>query len=66
MKITENGKERPLRVFWDKESLLGGREWEDGFAKAICSSFVVVLVMSKSTFKMEEKHNVENLKEVRI
>ena len=64
MTITENGKTRPLRVFWDRECLKDGEKWEEGFAKAICSSKLVVLVMSRNTFKMEgRRHNVEALAE---
>ena len=34
-----------------------------GFARAICSSRLVVIVMSKKTFVMDGRHNVETLKE---
>jgi len=68
MTITEHQKTRPLRVFWDRECLKDGEKWEEGFAKAICSSRLIVPVMSRNTFKMEKTrqsagHNVEALTE---
>jgi len=62
--VAVNGNTRKLRVFWDKECLRSGERWEDGFASAICSSHLIVLVVSRNTFKMEgKKHNVETLTE---
>ena len=50
--VTVNGKTHRLRVFWDHECLKPGERWEDGFAKAICSTAVVVVVMSRHAYKM--------------
>ena len=63
MTIAENGKTRPLLVFWDKECLKFGERWDDGYAKAICCSHLVVLVMSRNTFQMEGHHDVGTLTE---
>ena len=62
--ISVHGKERPLSVFWDIECLpsIAGQQWEEKFADAICSSLVVVLVMSRGTFTMPDKHDVTALK----
>lgn len=58
----QGGKERKLRVFWDRECLKPGERWEDGFASAICSCHMVVLVMSRGTFAMDgERYNVAQL-----
>ena len=58
----QGGKERKLRVFWDRECLKPGERWEDGFASAICSCHLVVLVMSRGTFAMDgERYNVAQL-----
>ena len=45
--ITVNGVTRNMRVFWDKKCLRTGESWEAGFSRAICSSTVVVTVMSR-------------------
>ena len=50
--VVAGGKERKLRVFWDRECLKTGEKWEAGFADAICSCHLVVLVMSRTTFVM--------------
>jgi hypothetical protein len=47
MTVTANGATRKLRVFWDKKCLRSGESWEAGFSRAICSSTVVVAVMSR-------------------
>ena len=60
--INVDGETRKLNVFWDKKCLKDGFDWEDGFAQAICSAAVVVVVMSRGTFKMEGKrHDIEAL-----
>ena len=62
--VLDRGSERKLRVFWDAERLASGEKWEEGFAKAICSTSLVVIVMSRNAYKMEGKrHNVEELTE---
>jgi len=62
--VMDCGKERKLRVFWDVECLKSGEKWEQGFSKAICSTSLVVIVMSRNAYKMEgETHNVEGLTE---
>jgi len=62
--VMDCGKERKLRVFWDAECLRSGEKWEEGFSKAICSTSLVVIVMSRNAYKMEgETHNVEGLTE---
>jgi len=55
--ITVNGTQRKMRVFWDKKCLLSGESWEAGFSRAICSSTVIVAVMSR-----EALASVANLK----
>jgi len=60
--VMDCGKERKLRVFWDAECLKSGEKWEEGFSKAICSTGLVVVVMSRDAYKMQgEGHNVEEL-----
>ena len=49
--VKENETTRRLRVFWDKECLVDGQEWEQGFCNALCSSSVFVPVMSRDAFK---------------
>lgn len=61
--VVAGGKERKLRVFWDRECLKTGERWEEGFADAICSCHLVVLVMSRATFVMDGSHNVTELTE---
>ena len=46
-----NGTTRKLKVFWDAECLIPGESWEAGFSRAICSSTVVVTVLSRGTLK---------------
>jgi len=60
--VVDGGKERKLRVFWDRECLKAGERWEEGFAAAISSSMLVVLVLSRNAFAMADKrHNVAAL-----
>lgn len=61
--VTENGKSRRIRVFWDRQCLLAGEPWEEGFSKALCSSRLVLMVMSKKAYVMEGRHNVEAIME---
>ena len=61
--VVANGKERRLRVFWDRECLKTGEKWEEGFADAICSCHLIVLVMSRTAFVMDGSHNVTTLAE---
>jgi hypothetical protein len=61
--VSDAGKERKLRVFWDRECLKTGERWEEGFADAICSCHLVVLVMSRKAFVMDGTHNVTTLAE---
>lgn len=48
--VKENGTTRRLKVFWDKECLQAGEEWEQGFCSALCSSSIFVPIMSRETF----------------
>ena len=48
--VKENGTTRRLRVFWDKECLQAGEEWEQGFCSALCSSSIFIPIMSRDTF----------------
>ena len=60
--MVDNGRQRTLRVFWDRECLKLGEKWEEGFAAAINNCNLVVVVMSRKTFAMEGKrHNVAML-----
>ena len=61
--VSDSGKERKLRVFWDRECLKTGERWEEGFADAICSCHLVVLVMSRTALVMDGSHNVTTLVE---
>ena len=49
--VKMNGTTRKLKVFWDAECLLTGESWEAGFSRAICSSTVVVTVLSRAALK---------------
>ena len=49
--IVVNGVSRKLRVFWDAECLLSGESWETGFCRALCSSTLVILVISREAFQ---------------
>ena len=63
--ITVNGVTRNMRVFWDKKCLRTGESWEAGFSRAICSSTVVVTVMSRealaSVVKLEPDSRCDNV-----
>jgi len=49
--VVVNGVSRKLRVFWDAECLLSGESWETGFCRALCSSTLVVLIISREAFQ---------------
>lgn len=57
------GDVRRLTVFWDKASLMPGEGWEQGFARALASSRLVVLVMSRKTFANPPKYDLSTLDE---
>jgi len=40
---------RPIFVFWDKQCLKDGQNWESGFTHGIQNSQVIILLMSNST-----------------
>lgn len=51
--VEEGGRRRKLRVYWDKVCMSSqGEEWERGVASAdaLCSSRVVVVLISRATF----------------
>jgi len=58
LEVVDGGRRRPLRVFWDKVCLIAGKDFESGFAQALCNSRVVVFVMSRSAYK-----NIDDLSE---
>jgi hypothetical protein len=38
-------------VFWDKQCLNDGQDWEDGFLHGVTSSSVIVLLLSNKVLK---------------
>ena len=58
MEVKAGNTSRMLRVFWDKVCLVAGEDFETGFARALCNSRVVVIVMSRSAYQ-----NIFSLKE---
>ena len=52
--IPDHASTRKLRVFWDKECLKTGEAWEVGFCRALCSSSLVVPVISRETFPRQD------------
>ena len=62
MSLEIDGEERQLRVFWDKKCLHLGEAWEEEFMNAICSSRLVVPVLSRQAFAMDgQQHDVTKL-----
>ena len=51
MEVKAGNTKRMLRVFWDKVCLVAGEDFETGFARALCNSRVVVIVMSRSAYQ---------------
>lgn len=49
--VVDRSKKRMLRVFWDKVCLVPGKDFEAGFAQALCNSRLVVFVMSRGAYE---------------
>jgi hypothetical protein len=58
MEVKAGNTSRMLRVFWDKVCLVAGEDYAPGFARALCNSRVVVIVMSRSAYQ-----NIGSMKE---
>ena len=58
-------KERGYQVFWDKQDLHKGREWEKEFCEGLVCSHVFVPLLSQAAIKnpKNERANFEKLKE---
>eukprot|EP00607_Mallomonas_marina_P010574 CAMPEP_0182422392 /NCGR_PEP_ID=MMETSP1167-20130531/8069_1 /TAXON_ID=2988 /ORGANISM="Mallomonas Sp, Strain CCMP3275" /LENGTH=705 /DNA_ID=CAMNT_0024600411 /DNA_START=348 /DNA_END=2465 /DNA_ORIENTATION=- len=54
-----------LRVWWDKECLIAGQNWEEGFCSGLVGSATFVCLLSREAIKSESRsyQNFETLKE---
>ena len=46
--VMSNGKKRKLRIFWDRECLKTGEDWENAFGSALCNCSLVVMFISRA------------------
>jgi hypothetical protein len=53
--VVVDGKTRKLRVFWDRKCLLPGESWEACFSRALCSSTLVVTILSRNALSSVEE-----------
>ena len=47
MEVMSNGKKRKLKIFWDRECLKTGENFENAFGSAICNCSLVVMFISR-------------------
>lgn len=45
----------PIFVFWDKQCLNDGYNWEQGFARGLTNSQMIILLMSNQVYLSEKK-----------